>query len=70
MQQIQRPLKTIAAADTKTYRVIVRKDGKAIHFGYYKNLPDAVMVANTARKKLFGEFAFFDDCFSEKEKES
>lgn len=33
------------------YRVIVRKDGKAIHFGYYKNLPDAVMVANTARKK-------------------
>lgn len=32
------------------YRVIVRKDGKAIHFGYYKNLPDAVMVANTARK--------------------
>ncbi|RGF95166.1 hypothetical protein DXA10_07550 [Firmicutes bacterium AM55-24TS] len=52
------------------YRVIVRKDGKAIHFGYYKNLPDAVMVANTARKKLFGEFAFFDDSFSEKEKES
>ena len=40
------------------------------HFGYYKNLPDAVMVANTARKKLFGEFAFFDDSFSEKEKES
>lgn len=52
------------------YRVIVRKNGKAIHFGYYKNLPDAVMVANTARKKLFGEYAFFDDSFGEKEKES
>jgi len=43
-----------------TYRVIVRKDGKSRHFGYYRNINEAVKVANAARKKLFGEFAFID----------
>ena len=61
--------KNVYVQDGK-YRVIIRKNGKSVHFGYYKNLPEAVNVANTARKELFGEFAFFDDSFREKEKES
>lgn len=45
------------------YRVIVRKNGRAIHFGYYVSLPDAVKAANHARQTLFGEFAFYDDSY-------
>lgn len=43
------------------YRVIIRKDGIAQNFGYYRDLKEAIRIANISREKLFGEFAYFDE---------
>lgn len=42
------------------YKVVIRKDGLARHFGYYATLDEAIAVANKRRKELFGEFAYYD----------
>ena len=39
------------------WRSRIKKDGKQIHVGYFKSLPEAVLAYNEAAIKYFGEFA-------------
>lgn len=61
--------KNVYAVDGR-YRVAIRKDNHLLHYGYYDDLDDAIMVANTKRRELFGEFAFFDDAYKKPESET
>ena len=42
------------------WRVKVTKDGKSYHGGYFNSLEEAVLVANSLRKELFGEFSLYE----------
>lgn len=42
------------------YSVRVTKDGVTHYGGTFKNILDAIPAANSLRKKLYGEFAYYD----------
>lgn len=42
---------------TGTWRVRVTKSGETYHFGTFHNISEAILAAEQARQKLFGEFA-------------
>lgn len=43
-------------ADVKSWRVNVKKDGKEIQVGYFKDKKEAIRARDTAAKELYGEF--------------
>lgn len=50
------PLGVTFCKPWSAYIVRVSKDNKSIFFGYFKNKEEAILVAENARKKVFGEY--------------
>ncbi len=58
--------KNVYMISSNKFRVIIRKNGKGIHYGYFDALEKAIQTANYARLKLFGKYGFFDDFKNQK----